>query len=95
MTFVDAVAAEFVFHMLRIPSMQSLILRRSRQSSQPNFSGPAIRELPAIAPAKEMQSRFLALVHCADATKLLAERANSRLEHLVSSLQQQAFRGEL
>ena len=56
--FKSRVIPLFAREVLASDRVQQIIVSRSRQSAQQNFSGPGIRELPLPLPPIEMQHRF-------------------------------------
>lgn len=95
MRFKDSVLPLFVRSVLATDSIQRFIHHRSRQAIQPNFSGPAIRELPLPVPPIDYQKTFVVRTRAIEKAKVLHKTSLAQLNQLFASLQHRAFRGEL
>lgn len=93
--FKPEVRPLFARQVLASERVQQIIISRSRQSAQQNFSGPGIRELPLPVPPRPLQEQ---LEKIADAQRdLLADckRGASETGLMLASLMQRAFLGKL
>jgi type I restriction enzyme S subunit len=93
--FPPEVDPTFAWYTLRAKSIQTIILERSRQSAQQNFSGPGLRRLPFIVPPMALQQSFAASVSEIDKLRAHGRAHLAKLDALFVSLQHRAFRGEL
>ncbi len=95
MRFKENIHPLFARTVISSKSIQAIIVNRSRQSAQQNFSGPGIRSLPLPVPPIELQLKF-ERNHSA-----ISELAKCEYQHVMAadklfqSLQQRAFTGEL
>lgn len=93
--FKPTVRPLFARQVLASERVQQIIISRSRQSAQQNFSGPGIRELPLPVPPIDLQDR-LEKIACSQKTLLCDYRAVAAdSEKLFGSLLQRAFVGDL
>lgn len=89
---VDPVYARAV---LSAPSIREIVVGRSRQAAQQNFSGPGLRQLPMPVPPPPLQHEFARRVAAVDRMKAAQRTSLAHLDALFASLQHRAFRGEL
>lgn len=91
----DKVKPKFLEAYLRTPFMNRLMVKSSRSSSQANlFQGP-IRALPIFVPPLEVQRLYIERTIVVNEVRSTQTAAFQSLDALFSSLQHQAFRGEL
>lgn len=93
--FRRAIHPMYAFYLIKHPSVQQIITSNSKQSAQPNFSGPGIRSLPLPVPPIEEQEKFAARLSEIRGLKDMQVNSRQRLENLIQSLLQRAFRGVL
>jgi type I restriction enzyme S subunit len=80
---------------LTSPSIRAIVVSRSRQAAQQNFSGPGLRELPMPLPPVALQRDYIRRITAIEALKTTHRAALAELDALFASLQHRAFRGEL
>jgi type I restriction enzyme S subunit len=91
MRFRPSVHPVYARAVLSSRSVREIVVKRSRQAAQQNFSGPGLRRLPMPCPPMSLQREF---AHRIDAIKQLRTAALAGLgesEGLFSCLQQRAF----
>ena len=80
---------------LTAPSVRAIVARRSRQAAQPNFSGPALRQLPMPLPPTRYQREFVSRIAGVETLRAAHRASLTQFDALFASLQHRAFRGEL
>lgn len=85
----------FAREVLASDRIQKIIVSRSRQSAQQNFSGPGIRELPLPVPPVELQQRLETIAEGRRALLDSCRRAEAESSLLFNSLLAQAFAGQM
>lgn len=80
---------------LTSPSIRAIVVSRSRQAAQQNFSGPGLRELPMPLPPVTLQRDYIRRINAIETLKITHRAALAELDALFASLQHRAFRGEL
>lgn len=80
---------------LTSPSIRAIVVRRSRQAAQQNFSGPGLRDLPMPLAPIALQQRFATQLAAVEALKSRHRTALAELDTLFASLQHRAFTGVL
>ena len=93
--FTDAIHPLYAQMVLRSKPVQTIIAKRSQQSAQQNFNGPAIRELPLPVPPIDLQQEFVRFHQKALATGKQLAALTGEADNLFNSLVQRAFRGDL
>jgi type I restriction enzyme S subunit len=93
--FENGVLPEYARQVLASASVQEIVVRRSRQAAQQNFSGPGLRELPMPVPPPTLQREFAHRAAAVDKLKATHRTSLAHLDALFASLQHRAFRGEL
>jgi type I restriction enzyme, S subunit len=91
--FKAAITPLYARYVLACANVQRIIVARSRQSAQQNFSGPGIRDLPLPVPPRPLQERF---ENVARAQRILIEHCKhgkAASDALFDSLVRQAFAG--
>lgn len=91
--FKPEVRPLFARQVLASERIQKIIVSRSRQSAQQNFSGPGIRELPLPVPPRVLQERLEQLATARQAIFEHYRRADTESQVLFNSLLDQAFTG--
>jgi type I restriction enzyme S subunit len=93
--FKSTVRPLFARQVLASERVQQIIVSRSRQSAQQNFSGPGIRELPLPVPPVDKQDQFEKVA--TNRRSLLRDYrlAEAESESLFKSLLHRAFGGKL
>ncbi len=95
MRFKESLVPIYARAVLTAPSVRGIVVKRSRQAAQQNFSGPGLRELPMPIPPIELQREFARRVRAVEKLKTAQRAALAELDALFASLQHRAFRGEL
>ena len=80
---------------LTSPSIRAIVVSRSRQAAQQNFSGPGLRELPMPTPPIPLQRTYADRITAIEKLKATHHTALTELDALFASLQHRAFSGEL
>jgi type I restriction enzyme S subunit len=89
--FNSTVRPLFARQVLASERVQQIIVSRSRQSAQQNFSGPGIRELPLPVPPIEAQDRFEKVANSRRSLLRDCRLAEAESERMFVSLLHQAF----
>lgn len=95
MRFSARLDPTYVRGVLTALSTRSLVVARSRQAAQQNFSGPGLRALPMPVPPLRLQQDYAERVATIDKLKAAHRASLAQLDALFASLQHRAFRGEL
>jgi type I restriction enzyme S subunit len=93
--FKSTVKPLFARQVLASERIQQIIVSRSRQSAQQNFSGPGIRELPLPVPPVETQERFERVTNNQRSLLRDCRLAEAESNRLLVSLLHRAFAGSL
>ena len=85
----------FVRNLLNSIPIQELIISRSRQAAQPNFSGPGLRSIPLLMPPLEVQIAFEQKLETIEKTRASMRHSFENINALFNSIQDRSFKGEL
>lgn len=95
MRFKNPIHPFFARMVMASRSIQEIIVSRSRQSAQQNFSGPGIRSLPLPVPPMQLQLKLQTLHLVLSNLIVNAKLHLQSADRLFNSLQQRAFSGDL
>lgn len=93
--FKDTVLPRYARQVLASESIQQIVVSRSRQSAQQNFSGPGIRELPLPLPPRKTQERLESVARGQICQLGRLRSAQEAADTLFSSIVARAFSGDL
>jgi len=93
--FSKAVEPQYARAVLTSPSVRAIVVKRSRQAAQQNFSGPGLRQLPMPLPPLESQRDFASRVAAIQKMKSVHHTSSTEIDALFASLQYRAFNGEI
>jgi type I restriction enzyme S subunit len=82
----------YALAVLMAPPIRAIVIGRSRQAAQQNFSGPGLRALPMPLPPIELQREFVRRVAAVESLKARNRAALDKLDVLFATLQHRAFR---
>ncbi len=93
--FKNSVSPRYARQVLANESIQRIIVSRSRQSAQQNFSGPGIRELPLPLPPRHLQDKLEAVARGQARHLARLRGVDMEADSLFNCLVAQAFSGSV